>query len=415
MPKQIVTLSDRAVSNAKPKEADYKLSDGGGLYLFVTTTGGKLWRLKYRVAGKEKLLSFGAYPAVSLADARSKRDESKRLIAQGVDPGAAKREEKQIEKAEEIKAALTFKAVALEWYGKNTPIWGKRHSEDVLNKLNKDVFSFFGDTPIIDIKPSHVLACVKAIEKRGAVETAHRTRQIIEQICGYALASEYTEINAAALTKGALAKVPKSTPHPAITDPKELAGLLRVIDGYTGSCVVRYALMFGALTAVRPGELRHAEWTEIDFDAEQWNIPGEKMKMGEPHLVPLSRQALAILKELQQITGASRYIFPNGRSFSKPLSENGTRQALIALDYQDRHSGHGWRATFRTILDEVLGERPDFIEHQLAHAVKDPNGRAYNRTAHLPARRLMMQKWADYLDGLKQGAKVIPFKRAVGE
>ncbi len=415
MPKMIITLSDKAVSNAKPKEADYKLSDGGGLYLFVTTTGGKLWRLKHRFAGKEKLLSFGAYPAVSLAEARSKRDESKRLIAQGIDPGAAKREEKQIEMAEEIKAALTFKAVALEWYEKNTPIWGTRHIEDVLNKLNKDVFPVFGDTPIIDIKPSHVLACVRAIEKRGAVETAHRTRQIIEQICGYALANEYAEINAAALTKGALGKVPKSTPHPAITDPKELAPLLRAIEGYTGSCVVRYALMFGALTAVRPGELRHAEWTEIDFDAEQWNIPAEKMKMGEPHLVPLSRQALAILKELEPITGASRYIFPNGRSFSKPLSENGTRQALIALDYQDRHSGHGWRATFRTILDEVLGERPDFIEHQLAHAVKDANGRAYNRTTFLDDRKKMMQRWADYLDSLKAVAKVIPFKRVVGE
>ena len=415
MPKQIITLSDKAVGNAKPKEADYKLSDGGGLYLLVTTTGGKLWRLKYRIAGKEKLLSFGAYPAVSLADARKKRDDAKQSIAKGIDPGAVKKEEKQTEKAEEIKAALTFKTVALEWYGKNTPNWGKRHTEDILNKLERDVFSALGDTPISDIKPSHVLACVKSIEKRGAVETAHRTRQIIEQICGYALASEYTDINAAALTKGALGKVPKSTPHPAITDPKELVHLLRAIDTYSGSCVVRYALIFGALTAVRPGELRHAEWNEIDFETATWNIPGEKMKMELPHIVPLSRQAVALLKVLQQITGTGRYLFPNGRSTDKPLSENGTRQALISLDYQDRHSGHGWRATFRTILDEVLGERPDFIEHQLAHAVKDPNGRAYNRTSHLEERRRMMQKWADYLDGLKQGAKVLPFKKVIGE
>ncbi len=406
MPKQIIALTDKKVDAAKPKEADYKLADGGGLHLFVTTTGGKLWRLKYRFNGKEKLLSFGAYPAVSLSDARKKRDDAKRSLAKSIDPAAVKKEGKQTEKADEIKAALTFKTVALEWHGKNTPTWSTRHTADILNKLERDVFPALGDTPISDIKPSHVLACIKKIESRGAVETAHRTRQIIEQICGYALASEYTGINAAALTKGALGKVPKSTPHPAITDPKELVHLLRAIDTYSGSYVVRYALIFNSLTAVRPTELRHAEWSEIDIDAATWNIPSEKMKMKAAHIVPLSRQAVVLLKELQQITGAGRYLFPNGRSISKPLSENGTRQALIALDYQDRHSGHGWRATFRTILDEVLGERPDFIEHQLAHAVKDPNGRAYNRTTHLPERRKMMQTWADYLDDLKE--RVIP-------
>jgi integrase len=277
----------------------------------------------------------------------------------------------------------------------------------VLNKLEKDVFPVLGDTRMDTLKPSHVLACVKKIEARGAVETAHRTRQIIEQICGYALANEYTDMNAAALTKGALAKVPKSTPHPAITDQKELALLLRAIHGYTGSMLVRHAMLFGALTAVRPGELRHAEWNEIDLDTAMWSIPADKMKMKEPHLVPLSRQAVALLKELQPLTGHTRYVFPNGRSYSKPLSENGVRQALLSLDYQDRHSGHGWRATFRTIGDEVLGFRPDFIEHQLAHAVKDANGRAYNRTSHLVARREMMQRWADYLDGLKAGAPLV--------
>jgi integrase len=355
--------------------------------------------------------SFGAYPAVSLADVRGKREDSKQKIAKGIDPGDLKKEEKDFVKIEEIKASRTFKVVALEWYRgnttntvKKTTIWSTRHADDVLNKLEKDVFPVLGDTTIDTIKPSHVLACIKKIEARGAVETAHRTRQIIEQVCGYALANEYTDINAAALTKGALAKVPKSTPHPAITDPKELAHLLRAIDGYSGSCVVRFALIFGAPTAVRPGELRHAEWTEIDFDTATWNITGEKMKMKEPHLVPLSRQAVVILRELQPITGASRYIFPNGWSLSKPLSENGVRAALIYLGYQDRHSGHGWRATFRTILDEVLGERPDLVEHQLAHAVKDPNGRSYNRTTHLEERRRMMQRWADYLDGLKAGA-----------
>ncbi len=405
MARKTATLSDRECQTAKPTERQRAIFDGDGLFLLIKPNGGKYWRFKYRYDGKEKYLSFGTYPEISLLKARERREEARRQVAEGIDPGEIKKEAKLAEKAEEIKAALTFKTVALEWYGKNTSIWGERHTEDVLNKLEKDVFPVLGGTPIIDVKPSHVLVCIKSIEARGAVETAHRTRQIIEQICGYALASEYAEINAAALTKGALAKVPRSTPHPAVTDPKELASLLRAIDGYTGSCVVRHALMFGALTAVRPGELRHAEWSEIDFDTGQWNIAGEKMKMGFPHIVPLSRQVLTILNELRPITGASRYIFPNGRSFSKPLSENGTRQALVALDYQDRHSGHGWRATFRTILDEVLGERPDFIEHQLAHAVKDPNGRAYNRTTHLEERRRMMQRWADYLDELKKNSK----------
>jgi integrase len=401
MARQAKGLTDTAVKTAKPAEKQRAMFDGGGLYLLIMPNGGKYWRFKYRFDGKEKYLSFGTYPEITLASARERRNDARRMVAEGVDPGVLKKKGKETEKAEEVKAALTFKVVALEWYGNNKVNWSLRHTEDVLNKLEKDVFPVLGDTPIDTLKPSHVLACVKRIEARGAVETAHRTRQIIEQICGYALANEYADLNVAALTKGALAKVPKTTPHPAITDPKELAPLLRAIDGYTGSYVVRYALIFGALTAVRPGELRHAEWSEIDFGAATWNIPGEKMKMKQPHLVPLSRQAVAILKELQAITGASRYIFPNGRSFSKPLSENGTRQALISLDYQNRHSGHGWRATFRTIGDEVLNFRPEILEHQLAHAVRDSNGRAYNRTAHLEERRKMMQVWADYLEHLR--------------
>jgi integrase len=415
MPRRIAPLSDTQIKNAKANakknkkgnDADYKLADGDGLFLLVTTAGGKLWRFRYSFGSKEKLIVLGAYPAVSLADARAKRDAAKKLLANGIDPNAAKKSEKSTDKAEEVKAALTFKRVALEWYSKNTHTWGVRHKEDVLNKLEKDVFTVLGDTRMDTLKPSHVLTCVKKIEARGAIETAHRTRQIIEQVCGYALANEYTEMNAAALTKGALAKVPKSEPHPAITDPKELALLLRAIDGYAGSMMVRHAMLLGALTAVRPGELRHAEWSEIDFETATWSIPADKMKMKEPHIVPLSRQAVALLKDLQPLTGSSRYVFPNGRSYSKPLSENGVRQALISLDYQDRHCGHGWRATFRTILDEVLGERADFIEHQLAHAVKDATGRAYNRTSHLVARREMMQRWADYLDELKMGEKVV--------
>jgi integrase len=232
------------------------------------------------------------------------------------------------------------------------------------------------------------------------------------QIFRYAVATGIAERDTAADLKGAIPPPADPKHFSAITEPKELAGLLRSIDGYHGSIVIRSALKFGALTAARPGVLRTAEWSEIDFDAEQWNIPAERMKMKEALIVPLSRQALEILEELKPITGASRYVFPNGRTFSRPLSENGGRSALLAMGYQEHHSIHGWRATFRTIGDEVLQFRPDLLECQLAHSVRDANGRAYNRTSHLPERRVMMQTWADYLDGLKAGAKVIPLRHA---
>jgi integrase len=358
--------------------------------------------MNYRFEGKQQTLAFGAYPAVSLADARGKREEAKKLLANGVDPGALKKELAAVRKAEEIKAALTFETVAREWLEKQSSTWANSHLYDTTRKLEKNVFPKIGNRPISEIGLTEALDCLRKVEARGIGETAKRCKIIMGQVFRYAAACGWRTDDPTALLKGALAPV-KSTEFPAITDPKELAGLLRVIEVYSGSPIVRAALCFGALVVLRPVELRYGTWDEIDFEAKQWNIPGPRMKLKKDHIVPLSRQAVDILRELQPITGASRYIFPNGRSLSKPLSENGVTAALAYLGYKGRHCGHGWRATFRTIGDEILRVRVDLLEHQLAHAVKDPNGTSYNRTKFLDDRREMMQTWADYLDELKQG------------
>jgi integrase len=280
-----------------------------------------------------------------------------------------------------------------------------------MRSLERNVFPYIGNHPIAAIKAPELLAVLRRVESRGALETAHRVRTICGQIFRYAVATGRAERDTAADLRGALPS-PKEKHLAAITDPAKVGGLLRAIDGYQGGFVVQCALRLAPLIFVRPGELRHAEWSEIDFDNAVWNIPAAKMKMKEPHLVPLSRQAIGILKELLKLTGKSKYVFPSARSFSRPMSNNAILAALRRMGFEkDEMSGHGFRAMARTILDEVLQVRPDYIEHQLAHAVRDPNGRAYNRTAHLPERRKMMQLWADYLDGLKEGAKVIPLQR----
>lgn len=408
MRKRIVPLSDVQVRNAKSKEKDYKLSDGQGIYLLIASTGGKLWRLDYTFAGKRKTLALGNYPSVTLADARQRRDDAKKLLANGVDPGAIKKAQKAATVAE---TENSFEVVAREWHSKFSGSWSACHSETTMGRLQLDVFPVMGACPVAEIKAPELLAMLRRIESRGALETAHRVRTICGQIFRYAVATGRAERDPAADLKGALPPYKKS--HlAAITDPKDVAPLLRAIDGYQGSFVVKSALQLAPLVFVRPGELRQAEWTEIDLDAEEWNIPAERMKMKQPHLVPLAERAVEILRELQALTGASRYVFPSGRSFARPMSNNAINAALRRMGFdKDEMTGHGFRAMARTILDEVLQVRPDFIEHQLAHAVKDPNGRAYNRTAHLAERRKMMQLWADYLDGLKSGAKVIPLRR----
>jgi len=401
-------LTDIKVKNAKGEAKPYKLSDGQGLYLLVTPKGGKWWRFKYRVYHKEKSISFGTYPEVSIADARDKRTAARKQVAAGIDPGDVRKAQKA-----SIVAVTenSFEVVAREWHGKYTPSWSPTHAATTIERLERDAFPWIGAQPIGEIRALDLLTVLRRVEERGALETAHRVKGICGQVFRYAVATGRAERDPVVDLKGAIPAA--TTVHrAAITDPKEVAGLLRAIDGYQGSFVVKCALQLASLFFVRPGELRHAEWSEFDFDAATWSIPAGKMKMKQDHIVPLSRQAVEILKTLQPLTGQGRYVLPSHRSAMRPLSNNAVLSALRRMGYAtDEMSGHGFRAMARTILDEVLQVRPEFIEHQLAHAVKDPNGRAYNRTAHLEERKKMMQKWSDYLDGLKVGAKILPFMK----
>lgn len=410
MPKRIPPLSDIQIKTAKPKDSEYKLSDGFGLHLLVTPTGGKLWRMQYRFEGKQRLLSFGAYPAITLADARTRRDDAKRLLANGVDPGEIKKAQKATQGEQDPN---TFEVIAREWHSKFAHTWVPSHAQHKLERLEKNVFPWLGKRPIREITAPEVLEVLRRMEERNILDTAHRVRFECGAIFRYAIATGRTDRDPAADLKGALPPV-KNGHFAAPTDPKTVAQVLRAIDGFQGSYVVKCALQLAPLLFVRPGELRHMEWTEIDFDmldgsAPEWNIPGNKMKMKSPHVVPLCRQAVEILNSLKPLTGHSKYVLPCHRTPLRPMSENAVNAGLRRMGFaKEEITGHGFRAMARTILDEVLQIRPDYIEHQLAHAVKDPNGRAYNRTTHLAERKKMMQLWADYLDGLKTGAKVIP-------
>jgi integrase len=398
MPKRILPLTDLQVRKARAQTKPVLLFDGGGLFLLVTPTGGKLWRLKYRFGNTERRLAIGTYPEISLAEARQRREDARAQVAHGIDPGAARKAQKVAE------AAMgTFEAIAREWFERFTPTWTPGHAVTIVSRMERDLFPWIGKRPIGEIKAPELLAVLRRVESRGALESAHRIRTIAGQVFRYAVATGRAERDPSGDLRGALPQ-PGEKHLAAITDPKEVAPLLRAIDGYEGHFVTKCALRLAPLVFVRPGELRHAEWAEMDLDDAAWNIPGEKMKGKQPHLVPLSHQAVEILKELRQLTGGGRYVFPSGRSAARPMSENTVLAALRSMGYEnDTMTGHGFRAMARTILDEVLHAKPELIEHQLAHAVRDPLGRAYNRTAHLEERRAMMQLWADYLDGLKQG------------
>lgn len=409
MPRTVAPLTDTAIRKAKPGPKPTKLRDGGGLYVQLNPDGSRWWRWDYRrpVTGKRNTLSLGTYPEVSLADARGRQAEARRLLASGIDPGEHRKAAKV---AGVEKAANSFEVVTREWLGKQK--WVESYRCKVVARMDNDVFPWIGGRPVAELAAPDFLRVARRIEERGAIESAHRIMQNCGQVMRYAVATGRTDRNPVADLRGALAP-PMERHHAAITDPRELGGLLRAIDGYAGDASTRAALRLAPLVFVRPGELRHAEWSEIDFDAGEWNIPAHKMKMREPHLVPLSSQAVAILRDLQPLTGHRQYVFPGGRSPKRPLSDNALTAALRRMGFdKETMTAHGFRATARTLLDEVLGWRPDLIEHQLAHAVRDPNGRAYNRTSHLPERRKMMQAWADYLDALRAdtGNVIVPFK-----
>lgn len=385
-----------------------KHTDGGGMYLLVNQAG-KYWRMDYRFAEKRKTLALGVYPVVSLAKARQRRDKARELLSDGQDPSIAKREEKH---AAVSAAANTFESVARDWLEKTKAARGLGTQSKVTTWLEKNVFPFIGPLPISSIAPRDVLAMLRRIEGRGAIDTAHRIKQVCGQVFRFAVASGSAERDVTADLRGALAS-PDAGHFAAITEPKAAGALLRSIHGYGGHPYTVAALKLSPLVFLRPGELRTAEWAEFDLDAAEWRVPASKMKMKVEHIVPLSSQAVTLLRDMFPLTGHGRYVFPSIRTGERPMSENTINAALRGMGYsQDVHTAHGFRAMARTIMDEVLGERVDLIEHQLAHAVKDPNGRAYNRTKHLPARRDMMQRWADYLDRLRAGAEVIALRAA---
>jgi integrase len=387
-------LTDTAIRKAKPTKKPFKRFDERGLFLLVTPAGGKLWRFKYRFAGKEKLLALGNYPDVSLAAARDRRDDARKRVAAGIDPSQERRALR--EKTED-----TFEAVAREWFDKFKPQWTAGHQRTVLSRLEQNLFPLIGGNPVREITAPDVLRALRRVEARGANETARRVRQIASQVFCYAVATGRADRDPSADLRGALAPV-EVQHHAAITDPKKVGELLRVLEGYEGTVVVRCAVRLAPLLFVRPGELRQAEWSEIDLERGEWTIPAWRMKMRQTLTVPLSRQAVAILREVQQVTGEGKFVFPSARSTARPMSNNAVLAALRRCGIEkEEMSGHGFRATARTILDEVLHVRVDLIEHQLGHAVKDPNGRAYNRTLFLKERAEMMQQWADYLDSLR--------------
>lgn len=401
-------LTDTAIRNAKPGAKPAKLFDERGLFLIVTPTGGKWWRFRYKFDDKEKLLSLGVYPDVGLKDARQRRDDARKLLADGIDPGENRKAMKAVK---QDRAANSFEVITREWYGKHAPNWVEHHGDRIIRRFERDIFPWIGGRPIADVTAPELLAAMRRIENRGALETAHRALGNCGQVFRYAIATGRATRDPSGDLRGALPPV-KGEHFAAVTEPIQAAELLRTLDGYQGTLTVACALRLAPLVFVRPGELRNAEWADIDLDAAEWRY--HVTKTDSDHIVPLATQAVAILRELYALTGTGRFVFPGARSNGRPMSDNAILAAMRRMGIsKDEMSGHGFRAMARTILDEVLGVRPDLIEHQLAHAVRDPNGRAYNRTAHLAERRKMMQQWADYLDKLKAGAEVIPLRGQV--
>ena len=413
-------LTPSTVQNAKPQAKPYKLHDERGLFLLVTPAGGKLWRFKYRrpITKGENLLALGAFPDVKLKQAREKRDEARALLAEGIDP-SEKRKAHAAATLERMEN--TFAAVADELLRMRAGKLAKGTAVRERRLLESDLAPHIGSRPIADVTAPELLAALRKVEARGAIETAHRARMLAGQVFKYASATGRvpTNYNPATDLVGALVQ-PQARNFATVYDPKQgrddlesVAELVRALHGYQGTAVVQAALKLAPLVFARPGELRNARWSDFDLDSGEWRYIASKTK--QPHIVPLSTQAVAILRELHPLTGRGDYVFPSARGRGRPMSENAVNAALRYMGFDgDTMTGHGFRAMARTVLDEVLNFRPDYIEHQLAHAVKDANGTAYNRTAHLPERRKMMQAWADYLDGLRTGGNVVPMRRKAG-
>jgi integrase len=410
-------LTDTAIRTAKAIAKPWKLFDGRGLFLLVNPDGSRWWRYKYRFGGKERLLALGTYPEVKLKEAREAHERARKQLRDGIDPSAARK----AEKATRVdRHAGTFEVVAREWHATKSEAWADKGEQRILRRLELYVFPRIGGKQIHDLTGPDLLDVLRRIEAKGHAETAHRVRQCLGQIFRYAVATHRATHDPSAALRGALAPRPNDN-FASITDPKKVGGLIRAIRGYAGSDVVRCALQLLPLTFVRPGELRGARWEEFTFDlvdAErgsedpQWRIPAERMKMREQHIVPLSRQAIAILRELHGFTGPDGFLFPNERSTSRSISENTINAGLRGLGYaSDQMTGHGFRHMASTILHE-RGYRSEWIERQLAHGDRNTMRARYNFAEHLPERRRMMQEWADYLDGLARGADVVPIGSA---
>lgn len=388
-------LTATAVKTAKPKEKPYKLFDGHGLYLEIRPTGSKRWRYKYTFNGKEKLISLGTYPLTSLKEARDKHFEARKLLDNGINPSEARKEQKEAKSA-----SNSFQFVAEEWWKQTKHTWSEKHGEQVYRRLEKNLFPWLRNTPVSDITPPELLKHLRRMEERGAVEMAHRVKTTCGQIFRYAISTGRLERDITQDLKDALKPVTKKH-FPTITDPTKIGELLRAIDGYEGHPVTKCALKLAPLTFVRPGELRHMEWEEIDFERKEWVIPPEKMKMKAKHVVPLSTQAIAVLEEIKPLTGRGKYVFPSVRSSSRPLSDNGVNSALRRMGYtKDEIVPHSFRSMASTLLNEQ-GYKWDAIERQLAHSERNSVRAAYNYAEYMDIRIPMMQQWADYLDELK--------------
>ena len=402
-------LTDLEIRKAKHSDKPYRMSDEKGLFLLVHPNGSKYWRQKYRFGGKEKLLAFGVYPEVSLTEARERRDAARKLLANGADPGEVKKAQKADDK---LRAENPFEIVCREWLEAKRAVASPAQVKKAKARLEKDVFPWLGGRPVNEITAPEILAVLRRIDARGARYTAHKAKSEISQVFRYAIATGRAERDPCPDLRGAIPPA-KSEHMASITDPEGVAELLRAMDAFSGTFPVQCALRLAPLLFVRPGELRQAEWKDINLERGEWRFLVSKTNTD--HLVPLSTQAVAILRELHPLTGQGRYVFPGARDTKVPMSNATVNAALRRMGYDTRTeiTGHGFRAMARTILHEELHQKPEVIEHQLAHQVPDTLGNAYNRTRFLKERTVMMQIWADYLDRLKAGARVLPLRDAV--